>query len=120
MYLVSLYDTSNQTLIPHTPTCWVLLYLGANNAWKRKATAEVQNLISACTDTSSSDQRLSMIPMSAWEDEMPVIENIICETLRIINNSTFLRRNLADNVYVGDKLSIKAHSWLIILWETFI
>ena len=111
MYLISLYDTSNQTLIPHTLTCWVLLYLSANNAWKRKATAEVQNLISACTDTSSSEpihQHLSMIPMSTWEDEMPVIENIICETLRIINNGTFLCHNLADNVYVGDKLSIKA------------
>jgi sterol 14-demethylase len=44
-----------------------------------------------------------MIPISAWEDEMPVIESIIRETLRLVKNDTALRRNLVDNLQVADK-----------------
>lgn len=34
---------------------------------------------------------------------MPVVESIIRETLRLVKNDTALRRNLADNLQVGDK-----------------
>jgi sterol 14-demethylase len=81
--------------------CWTLLYLGANNEWKDKVVTEIQNLLATYTNTTSSEpiyQRLSMIPMSAWEDEMPVIENVIRETLRLVKNNTAPRRNLADNL----------------------
>jgi len=87
-------------------SCWTLLYLGANDEWKQKAIAEVQNLISAYTNTTSSEplhRRLSSIPISAWEDEMPVIEGVIRETLRLVNNGAALRRNLGGSIQVGDK-----------------
>ncbi|KIM87727.1 hypothetical protein PILCRDRAFT_62967 [Piloderma croceum F 1598] len=87
-------------------SCWILLYLGSDSVWKDKAIVEIRNLITTYTDTASSQpisRRLSTIPMSAWEDEMPVTESIIRETLRIVNNGTLLRRNLSDNVHVGDK-----------------
>jgi len=48
-------------------------------------------------------QRLSRIPLSAWEDEMPVVESIIRETLRLVKNDTALRRNFADNLQVAGK-----------------
>jgi sterol 14-demethylase len=85
--------------------CWIFLYLGANKGWKEEATAEVQHLIATYTNATSepTHQRLSTIPMSAWEDEMPVIESIIRETLRIVNNGTALRRNIAVNLLVADK-----------------
>jgi cytochrome P450 len=85
---------------------WILLYLGANPEWKDKAAAEVRNLIATYTNTSSSEpnhRRLSTIPISAWEDEMPIIESVIRETLRLIANGTALRRNLADNLQVAGK-----------------
>jgi sterol 14-demethylase len=87
-------------------SCWTLLYLGANDEWKQKAIAEVQNLISAYTNTTSSEplhRRLSSIPISAWEDEMPVIEGVIRETLRLVNNGAALRRNLGGSIQVDDK-----------------
>jgi cytochrome P450 len=34
---------------------------------------------------------------------MPVVESIIRETLRIVNNLTLLRRSVTDNVQVGGK-----------------
>jgi sterol 14-demethylase len=90
----------------HNAACWTLLHLGANNEWKNKANAEIQNLIATYTNTMSSEpihRRLSTIPISAWEDEMPVIESIISEILRLVNNGTLLRRNIADNLQVADK-----------------
>jgi sterol 14-demethylase len=47
-------------------------------------------------------QRLSVIPISAWEDEMPVIELIIRETLRLVKNDTAIRRNPTDELQVAN------------------
>jgi cytochrome P450 len=96
---------SSQFLKAENAACWALLYLGANKEWKDKVIAEVRNLISTYTSTTSSvpiHQRLSMIPMSAWEDEMPVVDNIIRETLRLVKTGAALRRNLTDNLQVAD------------------
>src|ERR1700727_580942 len=57
--------------MPCNLACWTLLYLSANKKWKEKAIVEVQNLMAAHTNTISSEpihQRLSMIPISAWEE----------------------------------------------------
>jgi cytochrome P450 len=94
------------SLILQNSACWTLLYLSANNEWKDKAIAEIQNLVATYTNMAGSQpihQRLAMIPISAWEDEMPIMEGIIRETLRLVKNDTALRRNLADNLRVGDK-----------------
>jgi len=48
-------------------------------------------------------QRLSVIPMSAWEDETPVMENVIRETLRLVKNGQAIRRNLSDNLQMANK-----------------
>jgi cytochrome P450 len=92
--------------LKYNSACWALVQLGANNAWKNKAIAEIQSLLAAYTNTASSEpihQRLSAIPMSAWEDEMPVIECVIRETLRTISNGTAFRRNLVDDLRIADK-----------------
>ena len=85
--------------------CWILLYLGSSEDWKNKAIAEIRQLIDTHTDTTSADplhKRLSAIPISVWEDEMPVLESIIRETLRLAGNGTMLRR-LTDNQPLLDK-----------------
>ncbi|KAG6909648.1 hypothetical protein DXG01_016228 [Tephrocybe rancida] len=83
--------------------CWNLLYLGMNPEWKAKVAAEVQALLDNHTDTISSQplhQRLATIPMSAWEDEMPVLESVIRETLRIVGSGTLLRRNMGNDIEI--------------------
>jgi hypothetical protein len=87
-------------LILHGSACWVLLYLDTHIAWKDKVVAEVQNFIAAHTNATSSDpiyQHLSTIPISALEDEMPVIESMLCETLCLLGSGTSIRRNLVDD-----------------------
>ncbi|KAF7974030.1 hypothetical protein HWV62_13553 [Athelia sp. TMB] len=85
----------------------ITMYLGAHPEWKANAVAEIQKLIETHTDTNSTlplHQRLSAIPISAWEDEMPVLELITRETLRLVNNGTMLRRNVLEDIEVSGKI----------------
>ncbi|KAG6829615.1 hypothetical protein H0H92_004022 [Tricholoma furcatifolium] len=90
--------------------CWNLLYIGLNPELKTKAVLEVQSLIANHTDPVFSDQplhkRLASIPMSAWESEMPLLDSVIRETLRMVLTGAVLRRNLGKDVEIdGSKIS---------------
>ena len=82
-----------------------MLHLGTNPKWKRKAIDEYRALVDKYTNTTSSDPlhaRLSAIPVSAWEDELPSVEYIIRETLRISASGTLFRRNIQKNIQTGE------------------
>jgi len=98
--------TSSYIDYQYNSACWTLVYLAANTEWREKVVAEVRNLIAAHTNMPSTEpayQRLSTIPLAAWEDGMPDVERRLRETLRLVANGTLLRRNLADNLQVGGK-----------------
>ena len=81
--------------------CWALLYLSFHDEWKAKAKAEVDALVNKHTTNSSNEplhQRLSSIHISALEDEMPVLDLIIRETLRISLAGFSFRRNLSEDL----------------------
>ena len=61
-------------------------------------------LVDKYTITSSDPlhARLSTIPLNAWEEELPTLETIIRETLRISGSGTMLRRNIAKDIQIGD------------------
>ena len=46
--------------------------------------------------------RLSTIPLSAWEDELPSLDLIIRETLRISGSVTAFRRNIEKDIQIGE------------------
>jgi len=88
--------------------CWMLLHLATNDIWRAKAITEIQHLLNTYTHTHAHSsepihQRLSTIPITAWEDEMPVIDLIMRETLRLVMNGSALRRNLVDDLQVDGK-----------------
>jgi cytochrome P450 len=88
-----------------TLASWALLHLGTNPKWKRKVTDECKALMDKYTDTTSSDPlhaRLSTIPLNAWEEELPSLEAVIRETLRISVSITLIRRNIANDFKVGE------------------
>jgi cytochrome P450 len=77
------------------------VYLCFHADWKAKAKAEVDALVNKHTTNSSDEplhKRLAAIHISAWEDEMPVLDLAIRETLRISLNGLTLRRNLAEDM----------------------
>ncbi|KAJ7181463.1 cytochrome P450 [Mycena crocata] len=79
--------------------CWALLYVGIDPVWKAKATAEIHALIakhsSSLNATDALHTRLASIPVAAWEDELPVLDAVLRETLRLVMGGVALRRNIA-------------------------
>lgn len=47
---------------------------------------------------------LSAVPLEAWEDEMPTLDLIIRETIRLSLTGTALRRNLGKDIVIQDIL----------------
>ena len=85
--------------------CWALLYLGAHPTWKRRAIEEYTALVLKHTNTLSSEplhKRLATIPLDAWENELPSIELIIRETIRMTISFAALRRNVGKELEVED------------------
>jgi sterol 14-demethylase len=82
----------------------MLLYIAYNKEWKQKTSDEVQSLIQKHTNTNPLPppeplhKRLSTIPISVWEKEMPVLDSVIRETLRMVQNFTALRRNILNDL----------------------
>ena len=88
-----------------TLASWALLHLGTNPRWKQKAIDECKALVEKYTNTTSPEPlhtRLSAIPTSAWEDELPSIDSIIRETLRISASGTLFRRNVMKDIQIGE------------------
>jgi cytochrome P450 len=82
------------------------VHLAANPSWKTKVANEVKELIAKYTDASVGDklhQRLGSVPVSAWEDEMPVLDAVIRETLRMTMSGAALRRNIEEDLHVDGK-----------------
>ena len=87
--------------------CWALVYLSFYDEWKAKAKAEVYALVNKHTTNSLNEplhQRLASIHVSAWEDEMPVLDLIIRETLRISLTPTLHRRNVSEDITLSGGL----------------
>ncbi|KAG6860941.1 hypothetical protein C0995_005771 [Termitomyces sp. Mi166 len=102
--ITDLYEVCSKWVInTGMNVCWNLLYLGMNPEWREKVYAEVQALLTHHSDALPSQplhQRLASIPMQAWEDEMPVLDSVIRETLRVVATGTLLRRNLGKDVEI--------------------
>ena len=49
-------------------------------------------------------ERLASISISAWEDEMPLLDACIREMLRINVIGAALRRNIQDDIHVGGRV----------------
>ncbi|KAG5639777.1 hypothetical protein H0H81_000057 [Sphagnurus paluster] len=89
--------------------CWTLLFLSFHKEWKHKVFAEVQAIIVKHTTTSGDPlhKRLATVPLSAWEEEMPTLDLVLRETLRMTLSPTALRRNYNDNLEImGTRIPI--------------
>ncbi|PPQ70347.1 hypothetical protein CVT25_000127 [Psilocybe cyanescens] len=84
-------------------SCWTLLFLGSSPMWKKKVVDELKSLVANHTNTISSEplhKRLATIPLGAWEDELPTLDLVVRETLRITATGSALRRNMHKDVIV--------------------
>ncbi|KAH9029058.1 cytochrome P450 [Lactarius pseudohatsudake] len=94
------------------PASWLITYLGCHPRWRDEARGEVESLISshalktisACDSPLPSSAALSPIPLTAWENETPVMDMLIRETLRIAQPHTAARRNVGPEMYIDGKV----------------
>ncbi|KAF9522381.1 cytochrome P450 [Crepidotus variabilis] len=97
-------------------TCWALLYLGTHPQWRERARKELDGLISRHTSTSPAGEPfhrlLSSIPFDAWESELPIVDLIIRETIRLSFNVTVPRRNLGKDIVIQDTV-VKKGDFLV-------
>ena len=68
-------------------------------------TEELKTLVTNHTNTLSKEplhKRLAAIPLNAWEEELPALDLVIRETLRIAVSGATLRRNLGKDILLAD------------------
>ncbi|KAG6827882.1 hypothetical protein H0H92_010091 [Tricholoma furcatifolium] len=100
---------------------WILVFLSFHQEWKLKVLAELQGLLETHSDTLASDplrECLACLPISAWENEMPVMDIVLRETMRISLNNTALRRNILEDVHVGKQTVPRGGFAVYPIWDT--
>jgi cytochrome P450 len=94
--------------------CWALFKLGANPKWKERVVKEYNTLVANHTNTLATEpihKRLALIPLNAWEDELPSVDLVIRETLRLTMYGPLLRRNVQKDIVV-DGVTIKCGDFM--------
>ena len=88
---------------------WLATYLGCYPNWRNEARTELKKLImSYSLETESegnySSTALSSIPLSAWENETPVLDNFVLEAVRLSQAYVAFRRNVGPDMYIDGKV----------------
>jgi len=101
---------------------WLVLFLHENKEWREKALTEIRGFVDryATGETGQSlSAQLAQIPPNVWEDEMPVLEACLRETIRIVLSGTALRRVMHDDdsMKVGGK-KLKKGLFLAFPWAS--
>lgn len=88
-------------------SCWILLHLASHPQWKDKVINELKALVANHTNGTSKEplhKQLAAIPLHAWEEELPALELVIRETVRLTMSMTSLRRNLGKDIPLADTI----------------
>ena len=86
----------------------MLIDLAVHPEWREKCKKEIQDLLSRHLGDSFSSatlsEKLGAIPVSAWEDELPILEACTRESQRISITGTTLRRNIRGEMKIGEQV----------------
>ena len=102
-------DVVRKRLININQACWMLIDLAIHPEWREKCKKEIQDLLSRHLGDSLSSatlsEKLGSVPVSAWEDELPILEACIRESHRIAITGVVLRRNIRKEVVkIGEQV----------------
>jgi len=86
----------------------MLTDLAIHPEWRERCKKEIQDLLSRHLGDSLSPtvlhENLGSIPVSAWEDELPILDACIRESQRISFTGVALRRNLRGEMKIGEQV----------------
>ena len=104
----SLMLFAGKSLKLHKKACWSLVDLAIHSEWRERCKKEIHDLISSYFDDTHHSatlyEKLKAIPISAWEDELPIFDACIQESQRICVSNATLRRNLGGEIKIGDRV----------------
>jgi cytochrome P450 len=88
---------------------WLVTYLGCHPNWRHEARAEVKKLIASYSLETGSERNpsstpLSSIPLSAWENETPVLDMLVREAVRLSQAFVSFRLNVGPEMYIDGKV----------------
>jgi cytochrome P450 len=88
---------------------WLFTYLGCHPNWRDEARAEIKKLIASysletVSERNSSSTALSSIPLSAWENETPVLDMLVREAIRLSQAFVSFRLNVGPEMYIDGKV----------------
>ena len=76
--------------------------------WRAKCKKEIRDLLSRHLNgpltSAPLQEKLAAVPISAWEDELPILDACIRETQRIANSGTLIRRNVREETKIGEQV----------------
>jgi cytochrome P450 len=79
-----------------------------NPEWKEKVYKEALDLVNKHVGPNVSGvplhEGLASMPLSAWEEDLPILDLCLRETIRIHLPGAALRRNIHDDLHIGDKV----------------
>jgi len=94
----------------------MLTDLAIHPEWREKCKKEIQDLLSRHLGDSLSSaalyEKLGSIPVSAWEDELPILDACIRETQRITLTFVAVRRNIREEMKIGERV-VKRGDFLV-------
>ncbi|KAG6010364.1 hypothetical protein E4U21_006928 [Claviceps maximensis] len=84
---------------------WILLYLGKNQTWYQKVRDEVDASVTKhrYSDQETRVEVLSRLTMSEWEQEFPLIDLCLRESIRLTMPGSTFRKNISGkDVQIGN------------------
>lgn len=88
--------------------CWTLIDLAVHREWREKCKSEIEELLSRHLGDPdpypTTYDKLSAIPLSAWEEELPILDACTRESQRLAMSGALLRRNIYENINIGGKV----------------
>ena len=82
----------------------MLIHIAIHKEWRKKCEKEISDLISRHFDdphsTAMLHEKLEGIPISAWEDDLPIFDACIKESQRLSSSPISLRRNMGEDIKI--------------------
>jgi cytochrome P450 len=106
-------ETNDATQLPkeadNISASWLVTYLGCRPSWRNEARTELKKSITShsletVSECNSSSTALSSIPLSAWENETPVLDMLVREAVRLSQGFVSFRRNVGPEMYIDGKV----------------
>ena len=99
---------------------WILFELAMNRKWKQKVLDEIAEIVKKyrASEKQSATDVLSSIDIDAWENEFPMIDLALRETIRLGIPGTSFRKNISGrDVPLGSSGEVIPNDFLVVGWR---